>query len=544
MKILRALVWLFACAPCAAAFAWTSLAARYPEEDAARRALSECTWRWDFASAMAVDGEPAHVLARLLHLSVLHLPGCTIRLAAFANALLAVLLVGAVVRLVRHAAPTRGVGTACVVAVAGLLVCDPGFGANWLHGERLGRLLVPLLMVSAGPLLAIDSRSWWRTLLALACVVCAPFCAESGCIVFLALVPALGAGRRPLLVAMLLAGNVAAIAACNAVSPLFPGTGVSATILAGEPLRALADLLRVTGALWPDFLPRTDWDELGLGIVSWAVLPASFVCPAAGSACVRGAFRACIAYGLLAVLWHLERHGLPAGGEALTDALARREALQGAGVLLVVGVVGTLAVLCGTTVWIVAGGIVVALAGQGWDRGLAVLRAARWHVDHVEARVRLQLPSEFGGLRAPRWMPCSDVVLKQLEDRGWVPRVAGDWLQPLVLAASAAGDAAAGTFAGGDATHAYGSLVSHLFGAQSTSVVIAALADGKIVGISAALPAAASLDGCDVPWTATSTSAFPDGASVVLVAYDARNGIATRFPGQRVVRNGTIVEGP
>ncbi|HZN37401.1 MAG TPA: hypothetical protein VFD82_01285, partial [Planctomycetota bacterium] len=175
MKTVRILGWFAALLPALAAAYWASFGARFPEPWLDRRELGEVTPRWDFAGWADLQ-EPAHVFARLLHLGALQVPGASMSSVVWVNALLAVVIVSALATLMQRTFAIEGTGRQVNLAVAGLLVAAPAFGANWLYGERAGALLPPLLLLTAVSWL--QGERWFRLRAcgAILLAALAPFC--------------------------------------------------------------------------------------------------------------------------------------------------------------------------------------------------------------------------------------------------------------------------------------------------------------------------------------------------------------------------------
>ncbi|MFO1076360.1 MAG: hypothetical protein U1E73_01380 [Planctomycetota bacterium] len=543
MKLLRILYWLPAALPCGAAFVWCSLASRLPEAVEARRALGECTWKWGFAAATSFDREPAHLFARWLGLVPLQLPGMTIARSAFVLAVLAGLLTFAVARLVRRMQPATGPAHALAVGVIGLLVCSPAHGADWLYAERLGRFAVPLLFAVAATAVAGP----WRArgaVLALGCAVAAPFCHDTGVLVFLALLPLLAAqGRLPWIVALVLFGNLAAGVSLWPAEHALGKAGLAAAWSRGQLLPGLGEVVHLTGALWPDVLPDREIDAWLLGGASWASPLLLLLRPRARegqSAPAAGAAWSCIAFGLLLVLWHVERVGLPGLVDQELLPASRSELLL-PGFLLPIGVIGVVATRLGAAAWLLGGGALAVLGLQGWDSGREALRAARWRVEHAEATVLL--PVELGGMREKRALPTRDLEeLMMLEGRGLVPRDERAWMSDMALAVTQVGDASAGAVRGGDLTAVEGTVRAHVLERQFVCVAAGAFVGGQLVDLALGLPPEVEPGTAIAPWRAPFYVPPLEGAEIMAVGYDVRGGRAVRLAGSFVVRGGKIVE--
>ena len=591
MKILRATIWLFAALPALATLLWVSLAGRFPEPYAQRRALGECSSEWDFRSVTVFEAEPANLLQRLANLTLLQLPGMSLAWTALLNAVFAVLLALGLSVLVRRAVHAVGLGSACVFFGAALLACSPAFGADWLYGERIGRFAVPLLFVAALVLMSSGGSFAWRALLTLVLVAAAPLFHDRGVIVFLALVPVfLVPGRLAWLIALLLVGNVAAISSffpagqlCLADEGLFGGVFAS-------PGAATDELLRATGSLWPDLFADRARDGIALGALSWLLpllwlwrvpsgepaaaaaeqtggesggesgdesgdeshdesgdesgdesSPETSAAAAADAPVLDRVWWSCVVFGLLSVAWHYERHGFSFLVEHAMSPQARDELLYG-GFLLPLGAIGLLASRLGAVVWPMAGSVVMAASLQGWDRGIETLRVARADVERVEAT--MLMPDVLAGPRESRDLPTRDIgELLLLEERGWVPSADIAWIPVIQAAVNADPTPAAGTFDGGRPQEQIGTAHSDLFGSQVSFVLIGVAGDGEpfravtCTTLEQATPQAAA-----TPWRAVPVGTVPEGIRVRAVGIDVRSVLGFRLGPTYVVRDGVLVE--
>ncbi|MFK7739335.1 MAG: hypothetical protein AB8H80_03355, partial [Planctomycetota bacterium] len=171
----RVALWLVALLPLCAAIVWATFAAPIPEPLAVRVALGDLAPVWSFADWYRFDGTPSHAFARLLHLAALAVPGATIASVVWVQVVLVWLLGATLFTVVRRSFPdVLSLGTqaghranALLLAMLGLFVASPAYGANWLHGERVGVFLAPVCFVVAVSLLQRDGRLAWRALLAL-----------------------------------------------------------------------------------------------------------------------------------------------------------------------------------------------------------------------------------------------------------------------------------------------------------------------------------------------------------------------------------------
>ena len=180
MRVARLLVWIGALLPAGAAGIWASFAGRWPEPWQQRLALGEVTPRWTWTEWSDFVGEPAHFVTRVLHLAALQVPGATIASVTWVNALLAVAIAVALAELLRRCFALKGFAAPTALAITGLLVASPAYGADWLHAERLGVFLPPLLLLWALSWLHGDRLATLRALGALCLVTLAPFCHTHG----------------------------------------------------------------------------------------------------------------------------------------------------------------------------------------------------------------------------------------------------------------------------------------------------------------------------------------------------------------------------
>ncbi len=541
MKFLRHLAWPIALLPALAAFVWTSFASRLPESEVARRALGEMSMRWHFGEILSMQAEPAHLLARAVHIAALQVPGSTFWWAAAANAVLALLVVFALAAVARRAFGLAGGAQPFVLALAGLLVCSPAFGVDWLRGERVGLFLVPLLLLWASWLLLGTGRFTGRALLALALASLAPFCHTNGLLVFVALAPPLlaaarraGSGRRMgWIVALLLCGNLAAIASMMSAGSLALGdTGLLGRLLAA-PTDALLHLLRTTGSAWLDPLPAANWDEPGLGAFAWA-LPLLLWWAGDRSEAARqkaAPWWSCVWFGLSLFVIAAERHGTSLSAGTL------RELTFGA-FLLPVGCLGVLAARFGAGLVPVAAGALLLLSAQDWHRGIEDLRLARAAVEHEEMVARLPVANGGKPLFGPE-------LLQALYERGWMPRLEEPFVAVLHSIPVAPAMPTAGGVLGGDDKSVHG-LVRSSLSRDNVACVVVTLAGSAEAGggeqmLGLTLPDAAG-HGRDVPWAVTFDQALAEGAELRVTGYRLRSGTFVSLGRLRVVHGAAEVE--
>ncbi|MBL9076437.1 MAG: hypothetical protein JNL08_02970 [Planctomycetes bacterium] len=539
MKLLRHLAWPIVLLPVLAAFVWSSFAARLPETVAARHAAGEATMKWSLVELPAFDREPSHLLARALHLAVLHVPGSSFWWSAAANALLALALVFALAALARRSFALGNGGHAVALGLAGLLACSPAFGADWLYGARLGLWLVPLLLVAAMWSLQGERRFAGRALLALAVVVAAPLCHTNGLLVFVALAPSLlEAARRAgsprgiaWTVALLLVGNLAAVGSLYYTNGLALGDrGLLGHALAA-PLDTLLALLRATGTAWQDPLPGTGLDELALGGASWLLPLLLWRLGDRSDAARRQAapWWGCLWFGLLLFVLALERHG-PG-----LDFGSLRERSYGA-FLLPLGCLGVAAARFGAGLAPLLAGALAVLAVQDWHRGIEDLRLARQAVDRQELLV--SLPAAHGGTPWP-----NTEEWQGLCRLGWVPGVRSAFTGAAARLAAAPLEPELGGFVDGDARQLRGIVRSSL--TRDNVIAVAVVAVGAADGVPAGAVLGTAVPdgrghGRSVPWTVTLPTPLGDGARVQVYGYRLRSDSFVRLGPELVLRGGNL----
>ncbi|HEU4419668.1 MAG TPA: hypothetical protein VFT55_12075, partial [Planctomycetota bacterium] len=521
---MRILGWFAALSPALAAVWWASFGARFPEPWLDRRALGEVTPRWDLAEWADLQSEPAHVFSRLVHLGALQVPGATMSSVVWVNALLAVAIVAALSSLARRTFAIEGLGQQVGLAVAGLLVAAPAFGATWLYGERAGVLLAPFLFLTA--LSWLQGERWFRLRAsgAILLAALAPFCHGHGALVFLALLPALaaaanraGSKRTPAwIVACLLVGNVAAAASLRSAGGIAVEGVHWADRLGDAPLATLAELLRVTGSACLDPLPRTNHDQLVLGAACW-LLP--FVMRRLGdrSEPARAAaapWWSCFWFGLALVVWNAVRYDLkpPVG--------TLREAMFGV-FLLPAGAAGVLAARCGRVLLPVFAGALAMLALQDWHSGIEALRLARMRAEHTEAA--LMMPVAIAG-PSVRTLPVRGAAeLQILQQRGWVPTYDEGIASVLAAAMTAPPTPQYGSCAGGQAGEVVGTVRSSL--TQDTVqwvAVMVSIGEGTPEPAGVVQPDFAGR-GRDVDWIVKLSTPLAEGTHVRAIGLFARS---------------------
>lgn len=528
MKIGRWLSSRVALLPALAVFVWAWFAARVPEPSAVVLARGDATPKWDWADSTTFIAEPIHAFARWTQLAILSLPESAIRWTALANALAAVLLVVALAALLRRTFALTAAASAFGTGVLALLVASPAFAGDWLHGQRVGIVVVPLLLVGALRLLASDRAPGWRALLALALAAIAPFWHDHGAVVFLALVPALyeasGRGETPRragwLIALLLFGNLAAYGSMYHVGVLaLDDRGLLGKLAADFHPNAIA-LLRATGAVWLDPLPATQFDETTLGLASWLAPLALWFVGDRSAAARRAAapWWSCLWFGLLVIAWNVERHGFPA------DSLVARELAYGA-FLLPIGLFGVLAAKFGGSLLPFGAGLLAILAVRDWHDGIEQLRVARMRAEHAELTLAraASLPTEVQPLAAAGRMP------------DYAGVIAGALREP------AAAEPTLGTATGGDAHELHGRLRSSLTRDSVQVVLVQVRQEGGPFETSVEIAPDFAANGRDVPWTARFTTPLADGSRVRVLGLLARRGAAVKLGPTFVVAGGKLV---
>ncbi|HEX5054316.1 MAG TPA: hypothetical protein VFZ65_21235 [Planctomycetota bacterium] len=545
MKMARVWLWLVALLPAAAAGLWASLGACFPEPWFQRQAYGEMSTRWTFAEWDAVQAEPWHPIARVLHLAALQVPGMTIQWTAYANALLALLLVWCVSGVLRRSFSLTWSGRAWAFLGVGLLACAPSFGADWLHGERLGLFLPPLVLAWALAVLQCGGGFGWRAAVALVLAALAPFCHGNGVVVCLALIPPMveagrrsgGGGTLACTIALPVVGGIAAAFSLHRIGAVGLGDVGLWTRVVDAPLATLDAFVSRTGLLWMDLLPRTGLDEKVFGAASW-LLP--FVLWGIGDrsdAARRAAapWWGCVWFGLLVVLWNAVRHDLA------LDAARWRELTFGA-FLLPVGCVGLLAARLGRDLLPLGGGALLVLAAQDWQRGIEDLRLARMQVDGLEST--LLAPQEtVGPTAASQWPVPDPAQIRVLEERGWVPARA-QALTPELPAAAKAPPSACGACTRGNGRAAFGEVRSSLLGdTPQWVVIVAANGDAPARQVGRAQPEFAGA-GRSAPWQVTFDAPLPEGVRVRALGVLTRRAEYVPLGPWFVLRNGELVAEP
>ncbi|MFT4512084.1 MAG: hypothetical protein ACI89X_000539 [Planctomycetota bacterium] len=507
------IAWLLAALPMVAAGYWASFAARMPEAVTDRMALGEVTPRWDFANWAETTSEPMHAMARAVHLGALHVPSATVQSVVWVNLLLVLLILAGLCDLMRRAFPaTKGAGPLAFAAF-GLLVASPAFGSNWLHGERLGLLLVPMLLVTALGWLQASGRFVPRAIFVFVVAAIAPWFHLHGVVVATALIPAMlcaaknsGSQRRMAWVGVLLVlGDVAAFFSMRTAGGLSVAGADWLAAWTSEPADTVLALFAATGRAWLDLLPTTSIDDQVIGGACW-LLPILLLRCGNRSTEARAAaapWWSCIVFGLLVLVINGVRYELnpPVG--------TFREATFGA-FLLPIGLVGLLTARFGTTLLSMAVGALAVLAIQDWYTGIEGLRMARMRTQQVEAE--MIVPAAAGATAS---LPVrDDAELQQLLERKWVPSAERLPESDVLLQFATPSTGALGRIIGGDAETVHGVLRSSLRSAtaQWIAVVVKVGKDApRVVGY--AQPNFGA-QGRSIAWQIKLTEALPEGAQV------------------------------
>lgn len=529
MKAGRWLAMAMALAPAFAVCWWTTYASSWPEPWLERARLAEVSWSASWLGCTEFVAEPVHLIARWLHCAVLSIPGATFAHAAWLNSACAVatmLLLGAALR--RSFALSFG-AAAGALGLSGLLVGSPAHGLDWLHGERVGMFLPPLLLLLAAELLARDRRMPWRMLLALLAAALAPFCHTHGVAVAVALVPMLAAAAARTgsargaawIAACLLLGNVAAAVSLR----LLP-----APIGAHPDLFAsLRTFVTLVGDTWGDPLANTriDQEVLGGGTLV-ALLGLVWAGDRSGIARDRAApWWSCALFGLLVLASAVMRYGdAPPSG-------TWREATYGA-FLLPLGVVGVTACRLGVGWLRFCAGAAAVLLAQDWHRGIEDLRLARAEVEQLQAAMALP-PAWRTGSHSPSPMR-NEAEVAAARARGHVPA-------PAAVPAEAPMPAAAGLGRSdrGDANALHGQVRSTLVGNPVHAVAAFDLAHRAVVLATAWPDFDAAGRSRDVPWTLRFATPLAEGTRLRLVGYRPGAPSFVSLGADLVLRDGALV---
>ena len=536
------LVWcLVAALPVAAAGYWCSLSSVLPESFADRAALGEVTPRWDFDQWAAITDEPMHVVARLVHMAALNIPGATVGSVVWLNLVCLILLIEAMASIARKSIGGEGAAQAAArFLLFGLLFASPAWGATWLHGQRVGVLIAAGIFASAVRLLGGRQRATPRVAAAMILAAIAPFAHIHGALIGFALIPAMfacaRANNRPRTVAwigsLLLVTNVAGAVSLRTV----PGFGVGEadwlSALISAPAATIADLVRAIGAAWLDVFPLFTIDEYVLGATT-LLLPALVRwtgdrSPEALSRCAP--WWSCWCFGVLVVLAGALRYeGIPAVGTL-------REATYGS-CFVPIGALGVIAVRFGRGLLIVPLGGLLVVAAQDWQRGIETLRLANMRAQRLQAAVALGDSVPDGGLsRAVR----SPDQWQRLRERGWVPALDDVAVDPLASFDRASGGR--GHITGGTADVIRGEVRSSLRSAIQRVAVVAFPKNGPPRVIGYARPDFENA-GRSVTWEVQLDAPLADGTTVRATGYLVDQRAFAPMGGPYVLKDGRVQTG-
>lgn len=543
MTLLRVLARAAALVPVVAGGAWVALASWLPEPAAERRALGEVTQRFEFAEWNRFVDEPAHALPRLIDLSLLHVSGSSVQLIAIANWLVAAGVAIALASLLRRVFVLGMPGHLLALATGGLFACSPAFGADWLHGERVGVFLPPLLLLVALALLHGDGRFVWRALGAVSIAALAPFAHGGGMFVGVALMPSLadaavraGKGRAGWIAAALFAGvGAAVVSMLPAGRVALDANGLFEHAVAA-PVATLLWFAEATGSTWLDPLPATNLDEVVLGTASWLAPLLLWRFGDRSDAARRAAapMYGCVWFGLLLMAWLAVRNGPDVPPQV------RRELAYGA-FLLPVGLAGLFAARLAMGFVAVAGGAALLLGLQDWHRGIEPLRLAVAKVQVLEAAVLL--PDVHPGSRPDAVLPLAPSTMAVLEQRHWVPlpvesRLQAQAVHDVVQAKNL------GSCVGGDTRSLRGTARSSLFGGVVRCVLALVeppAAPAKFAGRTQPAYAGA---GRDVEWRIEFDEALAEGTRVRAIGLRGRAPETFTLGPWYVVRDGKLAAMP
>lgn len=535
----RLLCWLAAIAPVLAAIGWSALAPPLPEQDAARRALGEMVTVWSFDDVLRTDGGPLHVAARALHLAALQVPGASARSVVWLNVICAMWLASSLATLARRGFSEDVVGRGAALVwmfVIGLFVASPGFGSNWLYGERIGALLAPATLVLGLRWLQGDGRFALRALGALLVAALAPLCHANGVVVFLALLPAMAARCRATvsvrsvawLGGLLVVGNLSSWFALRTAGAFGAADADLFGRISSAPREMIARILTETGAAWTDLIPTSSLDEHALGLLSWT-LPVLLLLPVGrrddGARLRAGPWWGCLVFGLAVTVVAALRYELapPVG--------THREAVYGA-FLLPLGAVGLVAVRFGPGLLPFVAGAFVVLGVADWHAGLEDLRRARARAAQDAARVAVS----DGGVRDLLGDPAR---ARELVERGVVPpleRVADERLRRAGEPRPELGRVAVATPA-----RLRGEVYSSLRRPTAAWLAAVVAAPGSPPTIAATCWPEFGAAGREVPWALEFAAPLAEGAAVRAVAWVPAEAAVVAVGPQYRVRGGVLV---
>lgn len=420
----RALTWVLIALPVLGCLALVvAMASASPEPQAWRATLREPMLAWTAAELLGFDETPRVLGFRLAHLGFLELPGVDFDTLP----LLGWVLAGLVVWLV-HRRVVRAGGF--VGAVAGVLLAtwcfSPSFGANWLLAERF-RIFVPPLCFALA-LALLDGRARWRLrfAVALALAQLAIFVDRTGCLVWIAALPAVcvtvsrhDRGRMLGWVALWCVwGNVGSLVCHGGAVRLRDPAGILGQLL-DAPGATAAAWLRTSGQGLPSLLPGADTSLVAGALLQGALAVAVAVLVVRrrrpGVLAAAAPWLGFVVFGEGVAL--LATHWFP--GLGLPPAFLRE--FTWAGFMLPLGVLGLVGLHWGgalprlARVGLVA---LLVLAAAEWSPGLSRLAAQHRLLRQGEAQLAF---AEVATAEMPRGIPppiLGAESVTQLRDRG------------------------------------------------------------------------------------------------------------------------------
>jgi len=276
-------LWTVAALPPLAALAWTLSCAVHAPEAATGSSL------WDEKAGLRLtldrmldfeEGAPRLFLFRLAHVGLLRLPGSDFGRYTWAGWVLATAVWVAVAWLILRSLRLRDSRPgAAGIALLGLWMFSPGFGATWILGERF-RVFAPAACFVLGVVLLTGERGGRLRFVAAAVLAqVAMFVDRSGVLVWIALIPVIlvFARRRSrttsgLAVAVwCVIGNVST-AICYPAPASRAGNSGLVHLLVTDPRDAMNHLLGCGADALPDAWPGTRLDQAALGALLIAAL--------------------------------------------------------------------------------------------------------------------------------------------------------------------------------------------------------------------------------------------------------------------------------
>jgi hypothetical protein len=530
---IRRSLWLVALLPTAAALAFVVLASPHPEALADRAAGGwSATW-WSVDAWLRLgDGECLPGQRALLAL-VMQVPGLDLRWAAALGIVLAIVSVMLVARAVARAVGD-GFAVAPLAYLAVSAMClSPTYGQDWLHVERAGVFVPPLLLVLALGLLDGRRAAAWRMLGAAVLAALAPTFHPTGALVGAALWPATYAcaqrvDRRGLPWSAVVAAAGLSVAIAQWVVGGWHGAASGLQQVTGDPLAFAWLLLERLGGCWGDLLTDSRFDERAFGALSLAALVALPLLPRREGAGEAARWWTSAAFGASAVV--LTTVWLPADAPGYA-----RIALAYGSFLLPIGLVGVAATRFSLGMWSIALGAACVLQLQDWSRGAQFLRHGYARAAAVAAAAELPPGMDDEVVSSLRAYVDAE-VRERLTKAGKVPAAAADLAVAVTAAAGHALDPDAGLVQGGSPIEVHGfahvGLLREPVGtvfAVATVDAATALRGAKVVQNSGGLPV--------TPWRIAWSEALPEGAKLVVVGRRSNDGKLVVL-GRGTVRDG------